>query len=174
MAGGSSSKQESNPTTITETNTSTIQGIEDGSMIAGGNITTIDGGTIDLAKMAVESSLAGLIEGQKNSIGAIEANARGAATLVGGSITAMAKGQEDALNFGKYAFEQFGDNQAEVLAFANSTINESLESYGSTALNLSKAQSSDTTQVLNSALKYGGIAIAAIVAGVTIIGVIKK
>jgi hypothetical protein len=174
MAGGSSSKQESSNKTVTTTNTSTVQGIEEGGMVAGGNITTIDAGTVDLARLAVESSLAGLIEGQGQAINAIEDNARGAAQLVGGSITAMAKGQEEALNFGRYAFDSFESTQSEVLAFANETIAESLASYGSTALNISKATSSDTTQVLNNALKYGGIGIATLAVVFAISGVIKR
>ena len=169
MSGGSSSKQESSNKTVTNTNTSTVQGIEDGAMVAGGDITTIDAGTVALAQSAVETSIAGLIEGQNNTLGAIEANARGAATLVGGSITAMAKGQEDALDFGRYE-----STQSEALAFANETIEESLASYGSTALNISRASSSDTTQALNNALKYGGMAIAAIAVGLTITGAMKR
>ena len=181
MSGGSSSKQESSNKTVTNTNTSTVQGIEDGAMVAGGDITTIDAGTVALAQSAVETSIAGLIEGQNNTLGAIEANARGAATLVGGSITAMAKGQEDALDFGRYALD-FGTDilatvestQSEALAFANETIEESLASYGSTALDISRASSSDTTQALNNALKYGGMAIAAIAVGLTITGAMKR
>jgi hypothetical protein len=174
MAGGSSSKQESSNKTVTTTNTSTVQGIEDGAMVAGGNITTIDAGTVDLARLAIESSLAGLIKGQGQALDAIEDNARGAANLVGGSITAMSKGQEDALNFGRYALQTFESTQEESLAFANETIEETLKSYGSTALDISKANSSDTTQVLNNALKYGGMAIAAISVGFVITGALKK
>ncbi len=176
MAGGSSSKQESSNRTTTNTHTSTVQGIEEGAMVAGGDIfaTSIDAGTVDLAKTAVESSLAGLIEGQKNTLGAIDAGQRNAATLVGGSITAMAKGQEDALNFGKDVLGVIESTQSEALDFANETIEESLASYGATALNISRASSSDTTQALNNALKYGGMAIAAIAVGLTITGAIKR
>jgi hypothetical protein len=174
MAGGSSSSQESKPTTTTTTQTSTVQGIEDGSMVAGGNITTIDGGAIDLARLAVESGIFGLIEGQGQALDAIEDNARGSAVLVGGSITAMAKGQENALDFGRYAFDSFEESQSEALDFASETVAETLASYGSTALDISKANSSDTTQVLNNALKYGGMAIAAITVGFVINGAIKK
>jgi hypothetical protein len=228
MSGGSSSKQESSNRTVTTTNTSTVQGIEEGGMVAGGNITTIDAGTVDLARLAIESSLAGLIGGQGQALDAIQDNARGAAQLVGGSITAMAKSQEDALSFGRSAFDfgqysfdgslaaiqdnakgaaqlvggsitamakgqedalsfgrsafDFGagvletveSTQTEALAFANETIAESLASYGNTALSMSKATSSDTTQILNNALKYGGIGIATLAVIFAISGVIKK
>ena len=203
MSGGSSSSQESKPTTTTTTQTSTVQGIEDGSMVAGGNITTIDGGAIDLARLAVESGIFGLIEGQGQALDAIEDNARGsavlvggsinaitenakgAANLVGGSINAMLQGQTQALNavqtgaknsfdFGTDVLATVESTQSEALAFANETIQESLASYGATALDISKANSSDTTQVLNNALKYGGIGIAALAAGFVVIGALKK
>jgi hypothetical protein len=134
MSGGSSSKQESSNRTVTTTNTSTVQGIEDGAMVAGGNITTIDGGTVDLARLAVETSMAGLIDGQG-----------------------------EVFDFGR-----------DVLTFANETIGESLESYGETAFKVSRASSSDTTEALNNALKYGGIGIAVLAAGFVITGAIKR
>jgi hypothetical protein len=167
MSGGSTSKQESSNRTVTTTNTSTVQGIEEGGMVAGGNITTIDAGTVDLARLAIESSLAGLIEGQGQAIDAIEDNSRGA-------ITAMSRGQESAFDFGRYALQSVETSQSEALAFANETIAESLASYGNTALSMSKASSSDTTQILNNALKYGGIGIAGLAVVFAISGVMKR
>ena len=96
MSGGSSSKQETTNQTNTHTNTSTIQGIEDGSIVAGGGVVvnTLDGGAIDVARVAIEQGMTLAID--TNDLA--QAVAEDSALLVAGAIDAINQSQVNALD----------------------------------------------------------------------------
>jgi len=141
MSGGSSSKQETTNQTNTHTNTSTIQGIEDGSIVAGGSVTMIDGGSFDVAKAALEGGMALAID-TNDLAGSI---AEDSALLVAGAIDAINQSQVNALN-----------------------------AIGDTAIDISKAQNSESAQSLDNAIKYGALAFGALALGMIFMGVYKK
>lgn len=142
MSGGSSSKQETTNKTETHTNTSTIQGIEDGSIVAGGGVVvnTLDGGAIDVARVAIEQGMTLAID--TNDLA--QAVAEDSALLVAGAIDAI--------------------NQSQVNA---------LDAIGSTAMDISKSQNSESAQTLDNALKYGALAFGALALGMVFLGVKK-
>ena len=143
MSGGSSSKQETTNQTNTHTNTSTIQGIEDGSIVAGGGVVvnTLDGGAFDVAKQALEGGMALAID-TNDLAGSI---AEDSAVLVAGAIDAINQSQVNALN-----------------------------AIGDTAIDISKAQNSESAQSLDNAIKYGALAFGALALGMIFMGVNKK
>lgn len=94
MSGGSTSKQETTNQTNTHTNTSTIQGIESGANVAGGDITVLDGGAIDVARTAIERGMTLAID--TNDL--VQSVAEDSALLVAGAIDAINQSQVNALD----------------------------------------------------------------------------
>lgn len=145
MSGGSSSKQETTNQTNTHTNTSTIQGIEDGSIVAGGDVYNTDSGAFDVVHTAIEQGMLLAIDTNDNALALAGDVAQDSALLVAGAIDAI--------------------NQSQVNA---------LDAIGSTAMDLSKAQNSESAQTLDNALKYGAMAFGALALGMIFMGVMKK
>lgn len=127
MSGGSSSKQETTNQTNTHTNTSTIQGIEDGSIVAGGGVTvnTLDGGAMDVAKAAIEGGMSLAID--TNDLA--QNVAEDSALLVAGAIDAINQSQANALS-------AIGDTAMDISKAKNSESAQTLDNaikYGALA-----------------------------------------
>lgn len=139
--GGSSSKQAS----TTETNTNTMQGIEDHAIVAGGNVTMVDGGAVHALLSVADKALTS--NGQ----------------VVSENINALENANSEMAGLGHG-----------VLSFANTALKDSLQSYGNTALALGRANSSDQAQAFTDMSQALTLGMAAIAVAVVVIGVMRK
>lgn len=138
--GGSSSSQ----TSQTDTYTSTVQGIEDEAIVAGGNVTMIDGGAVQALLEVADKALTANTSVAGENIDALEA----------------ANSQMAGLGHG-------------VLDFANDALEDSLAAYGNTALALGRANSSEQATAFNDMNKTLMMGMGALALAVIAIGVLK-
>lgn len=139
--GGSSSSQHSQ----TDNYTSTVQGIEDQAMVAGGNISVVDGGAVQALLNVADKALTENGQVIEETVHAFEASNSEMAGLGHG-----------------------------VMDFASNALRDSLQSYGNTALALGRANSSDTASAFSDMTKTMTLGLGAVALSVVVLGVMKK